>query len=114
MTPSIGASAGLAGLIGAMIALGLTHSGPAATAISEPLHPLGGLSDDLELFLSGCRYGGACGRHGGRVWRGLPGGTAAARRGAGGRALAAAAWICISLVVLSFLLWYLWFRQIAQ
>jgi membrane associated rhomboid family serine protease len=112
--PSIGASAGLCGLIGAMIALGLTHPGPAASAIRGHyirwaiylmiwsfLFPgvdvaahVGGMAAGFGLaYLSGApRYEGAPVE---KLWR-------------------VAAWLGIVLTVGSFLLWYLWFSRIAQ
>ena len=114
MAPSIGASAGLCGLIGCMIALGVRHKGPAASAIRGQyirwavylmiwsfLFPgvdiaahTGGIAAGFGVgYLAGLpRYQGHPVE---RLWR-------------------VAAWLCILLTVASFLLWYLWFRGLAQ
>lgn len=114
MVPSIGASAGLAGLIGAMIALGVTHSGPAATAIRGQyirwavylmIWSIFFPGVDMAAHVGGMAAGFGLGyvarlpRHEGapveQFWRG-------------------AAWLCLLITVLSFLLWYLWFARVAQ
>ena len=114
MTPSIGASAGLCGLIGAMIALGVTHTGPAASAIRgqyirwaiylmlwsfffpgvDMAAHVGGIVSGFGVayFASQQRYEGAPVE---RLWR-------------------LGAWLAIALTVFSFLLWYLWFSRLAQ
>jgi membrane associated rhomboid family serine protease len=113
MSPSVGASAGLCGMIGAMIALGVTHAGPAASAIRghyirwavyvmiwsflpsvDMAAHVGGMAAGFCMaYLSGLpRHDGASVE---RLWR-------------------LAAWFAIALTVFSFLLWYLWFNQITH
>ena len=114
MAPSIGASAGLAGLIGAMIALGLTHSGPAATAIRGQYIRWAVYLMIWSFFFPGvdiaAHTGGLAAGFGAGYLAGLPRQQGAPIE----QAWRVGAWLCILLTVLSFLLWYLWFRQVAQ
>jgi rhomboid protease GluP len=114
MAPSIGASAGLAGLIGAMIALGLTHSGPVATAIRGHYIRWAVYLMIWSLFFPGidmaAHVGGMAAGFGAAYLAGLP-----HHEGAPVEQLwRGAAWLCILLTAVSFLLWYLWFSRIAQ
>jgi rhomboid protease GluP len=114
MATSVGASAGLCGLIGAMIALGVTHTGPAASmirgqyirwAIYLMIWSFVVRGIDIAAHVGGMAVGfglayvaGLPQRHGAPVeglWR-------------------IAAWLGILLTISSFLLWYLWFSRIAQ
>ncbi|HKE24743.1 MAG TPA: rhomboid family intramembrane serine protease [Bryobacteraceae bacterium] len=110
-TPSIGASAGLCGLIGAMIALGVMHSGPAASAIRGQYIRWAIYLMIWSIFFPGvdmaAHVGGMAGGFGIAYLARLPG-----REGAVERLWRLAAWFGIALTVCSFLLWYLWFRQL--
>ena len=112
MAPSVGASAGLFGLIGAMIALGISHRGGAGDAIKGmyirwaiygllfsflpgidmAAHIGGGITGFAVAYLAGTpRYEGAPVE---RLWQ-------------------AGALICLGLTGVSFALWYLWFSHSA-
>ena len=85
---SVGASAALCGLIGAMIALGVTHHSAAMGAPdSQHVHALGDLHSDLQPA-AGHRHGGAYRRRHRGLRRGVPGGHAPLRRIAGREAVA--------------------------
>jgi rhomboid protease GluP len=110
MAPSVGASAALCGLIGAMIALGVTHRNPLGDAIRSTyvrwaiyilvfsLIPGIDMAAHIGGGLAGFGVGYVAGtpRHEGsaveRLWQ-------------------AAAWICLGLTGLSFARWYLWFSH---
>jgi len=112
MVPSVGASAALCGLIGAMIALGVTHRNPLGDAIRGTyvrwaiyilvfsLIPGIDMAAHIGGGLAGFGVGYVAGtpRHEGsaveRLWQ-------------------AGAWICLGLTGLSFALWYLWFSHSA-
>ena len=108
--PSIGASAALCGLIGAMIALGVTQSGPAAQMIRSVyvrwavyiliFSLLGGV--DMAAHVGGGVAGFALG-----YLAGLPGPEGRPTE----RLWRIAAWLCVVLTLLSFLKLYLWFTQ---
>jgi len=114
MAPSIGASAGLAGLIGAMIALGLMHSGAAATAIRSHYIRWAVYLMIWSFFFPGidmaAHVGGMAAGFGlGYVAR-LPRYEGAPVE----QFWRVAGWLCLLIAVLSFLSWYLWFSRIAQ
>jgi rhomboid protease GluP len=109
---SVGASAALCGLIGAMIALGVTHRSPLGDAIRSTYirwaiyilifsllpgidmaaHIGGGITGFAVAYLAGTpRYHGAPVE---RLWQ-------------------SAALICLGLTGASFALWYLWFSHIS-
>jgi rhomboid protease GluP len=112
-SPSVGASAALCGLIGAMIALGVTHHSAAVGAairstyirwaiyilvfsllpsVDMAAHVGGGIAGFAVAYLAGTpRYEGSPVE---RLWQ-------------------AGAWICLGLTGVSFALWYLWFSHIA-
>ena len=113
--PSVGASAALMGLIGAMIALGVRHKNPIGSAIRgtymrwaiyiilfgllpglrvDNAAHIGGLAAGFGIaYLAGLRR--LEGSWTERLWRG-------------------ASWICILLTAVSFLKMYLWFARITQ
>ncbi|MGA2274401.1 MAG: rhomboid family intramembrane serine protease [Bryobacteraceae bacterium] len=112
LSPSVGASAALCGLIGAMIALGVTHRSAVGEAIRSTYmrwaiyilifsflpgidmaaHIGGGITGFAVAYLAGTpRYEGAPVE---RLWQ-------------------AGALICLGLTVVSFALWYLWFSHSA-
>jgi rhomboid protease GluP len=113
--PSVGASAALMGLIGAMIALGVRHQNPLGSAIRATyirwavyiilFGLLPGLHVDNAAHIGGLAAGFGIAYLAGlprlegswteRVWRG-------------------ASWVCILLTVVSFLKMYLWFAHVAQ
>jgi rhomboid protease GluP len=113
--PSVGASAALMGLIGAMIALGVRHKNPTGSAIRATylrwaiyvilFGLLPGLHVDNAAHIGGLAAGFGIGYLAGlprlegswteRLWRG-------------------AAWVCILLTAVSFLKMYLWFAHVAQ
>ena len=113
--PSVGASAALMGLIGAMIALGVRHKNPVGSAIRATylrwaiyvilFGLLPGLHVDNAAHIGGLASGFAIAYVAGlprlegswteRLWRG-------------------AAWVCILLTAVSFLKMYLWFAHVAQ
>jgi len=114
MAPSIGASAGLSGLIGAMIALGVTHTGPAASAIRGQYVRWAIYLMIWSFFFPGvdmaAHVGGMASGFGAAYLAGLPRHEGAPAE----RLWRVAAWLGIVLTVLSFLLWYLWFSRITQ
>ena len=113
--PSVGASAALMGLIGAMIALGVRHKSPVGSSIRATyirwaiyiilFGLLPGLHVDNAAHIGGLAAGFGIAYLAGlprlegswteRLWRG-------------------ASWICILLTALSFLKMYLWFAHVAQ
>jgi len=114
MAPSIGASAGLAGLIGAMIALGLTHSGPAATAIRGHYIRWAIYLMIWSIFFPGVDIAAHVGGMAAGFGVGYLGGMPRYQGGSSEQVWRVGAWVCILLTVLSFLSWYLWFNQLAQ
>jgi rhomboid protease GluP len=110
---SVGASAGIFGLIGAMIALGVTHRSAAGAAV-RGLYVRWAVYGLLFGLLPGLRIDNAA--HVG----GLAAGFAAAwlagtpRLGTtpGERLWRAASWACLILTAASFLRWYLWFARV--
>ena len=80
---SIGASAGLCGLIGAMIALGTRARSAVGRRDPPPVHPLGDLFADLRTDHPERGQFRSRGRAGGRVRAGLCGGNARFLRGRG-------------------------------
>jgi rhomboid protease GluP len=114
MATSIGASAGLAGLIGAMIALGLTHSGAAASAIRSHYIRWAVYLMIWSVFFPGVDMAAHVG--GMATGFGL-GYVARLPRGFGlpvDQLWRAASWLCLLITVAGFLLWYLWFRQFTR
>jgi rhomboid protease GluP len=101
------------GLIGAMIALGVSHRNEMGAAIRQ-VYIRWAVYVLLFSFLPGvdmaAHVGGLAGGFGLAYITGLP------RRDGSGLEVfwRAAAWICILLTVLSFLEWYLWFSRNAQ
>ena len=110
MAPSVGASAALCGLIGAMIALGVRHRSATGDAIRSTYmrwaiyilifsllpgidmaaHIGGGIAGFAVAYVAGTpRYEGPPVE---RLWQ-------------------AGAWICLGLTAVSFVLWYAWFSQ---
>jgi rhomboid protease GluP len=111
MAPSIGASAGLCGLIGAMIALGVRHTGPAASMIRSQYIRWAVYLMIWSIFFPGvdmaAHVGGMAVGFGVGYGAGLP-------RYEGSpveRMWRLAAWLGIALTIGSFLLWYLWFSS---
>lgn len=114
MSPSVGASAGLCGLIGAMIALGVKHTGPAASAIRAQYIRWAIYLMIWSLVVRGvdmaAHVGGMAAGFGIGYVAGIP-----RLEGAPAEGLwRVGAWLGIGLTVLSFLLWYLWFSRIPQ
>jgi rhomboid protease GluP len=113
--PSVGASAALMGLIGAMIALGVHHRNPLGSSIRATyirwaiyiilFGLLPGLHVDNAAHIGGLAAGFGIAYLAGsprlesswteKLWRG-------------------AAWVCVLLTALSFLKMYLWFAHMAQ
>jgi rhomboid protease GluP len=112
-SPSVGASAALMGLIGAMIMLGVTHRSPMGQAI-RGIYTRWAIYVLLFSFLPGvdmaAHVGGLAGGFGMAYLTGLP------RHEGSPVELVwrAAAWVCILLTAVSFLLWYLWFSRASQ
>jgi rhomboid protease GluP len=111
--PSIGASAGLCGLIGAMIALGVRHRNPMGQAIRGMyvrwavyillmgLLPFFNIDNAAHM---GGLVGGFCIGYIAET----PG-----RQGSSGEGLwRAAAWFCVILTVVSFVKWWMWFSLV--
>ena len=111
--PSIGASAGLCGLIGAMIALGIRHRNPMGQAIRGMyvrwavyillmgLLPFFNIDNAAHM---GGLVGGFCIGYIAET----PG-----RQGSSGEGLwRAAAWFCVILTVVSFVKWWMWFSLV--
>ena len=113
--PSVGASAGLMGLVGSMIVIGMRHRSAAGAAIRGAyvrwviyiliigllpgLHVdnaahIGGLAGGFGIaWLAGQpRYEGSPAE---KLWR-------------------VASWFCVILTIVSFLKWYLWFARVTQ
>ena len=113
--PSVGASAALMGLIGAMIALGVRHKNPIGSAIRATYIRwavyiiLFGLLPGLHVD-NAAHIGGLAAGFGIAYLAGLPRleGSRTERLWRG------ASWICILLTAVSFLKWYLWFARLAQ
>jgi rhomboid protease GluP len=113
--PSVGASAALMGLIGAMIALGVRHKNPTGSAIRATYMRwaiyviLFGLLPGLRVD-NAAHIGGLAAGFGIAYLAGLPRleGSWTERLWRG------ASWVCILLTVVSFLKMYLWFSHVAQ
>jgi rhomboid protease GluP len=112
---SIGASAGLCGLIGAMIALGVRHRNPMGQAI-RGMYIRWAVYILLMGFLPFFNIDNAA--HMGGLIGGFCIGYIAetpGRQGTAGEGLwRAASWFCIILTVVSFLKWWLWFSHLAD
>ncbi len=110
--PSIGASAGLCGLIGAMIALGVRHRNPMGNAI-RGMYVRWAVYILLFGLIPGFHIDNAA--HMGGLVAGFCVGYIAetpGRQGSAGEGLwRAASWFCILLTVVSFLKWWLWFSH---
>ncbi|SPE43467.1 Rhomboid family protein [Candidatus Sulfopaludibacter sp. SbA3] len=113
-TPSVGASAAICGLVGAMIALGVRHRNPMGDAIrgtfvrwavyilimgfvmsqTDNAAHIGGLAGGFGIgYLAGTpRYEGSPTE---KLWK-------------------LSAGLCVLLTVVSFLMWYLWYARYAQ
>ena len=108
---SVGASAALCGLIGAMIALGVTHRGPAAEMV-RGVYIRWAVYIVIFSLLPGvdmaAHVGGGLAGFGLGYIAGLPGPDRAPAEGM----WRIAAWLCVVLTVLSFLKLYLWASQI--
>jgi rhomboid protease GluP len=110
---SIGASAGICGLIGAMIALGVRHRNPMGDAIRGMyirwmVYIL--LMGMLPFFSidNAAHIGGLAGGFGVAYVAGLPG-----RQGSAAESLwRVAAWSCVILTLVSFLKWWLWYSHL--
>jgi rhomboid protease GluP len=113
--PSIGASAGLTGLIGAMIALGVRHNNPMGQTIRGMyvrwavyiliFGLIPGFHVDNAAHIGGL-IGGFCVGYIAET----PG-----RQGTAGETMwKAASWFCIILTVVSFLKWWLWFSHLSD
>ncbi len=113
MVPSVGASAGLFGMIGAMIALGVKHQGGTGDAVKS-MYIRWAIYGLLFSFLPGidmaAHIGGLAGGFGLAYLAGLPRyeGAPVETFWKGG------AWVCIAITALSFLKMYLWFTRMAQ
>jgi rhomboid protease GluP len=113
--PSVGASAALMGLIGAMIALGVRHRNPLGSAIRGTYIRwaiyiiLFGLLPGLRVD-NAAHIGGLAAGFGIAYLAGLPRleGSRTERLWRG------ASWVCILLTAVSFLKMYLWFARVAQ
>ena len=109
-TLSIGASAALCGLIGAMIALGVKHEGPAASMI-RGVYIRWAIYILIFSFLPGvdmmAHIGGGVSGFGLAYVAGLPKSPNRPEE----RLWRVSAWICVLLTLLSFLKLYLWFTQ---
>jgi rhomboid protease GluP len=113
--PSVGASAALMGLIGAMIALGVRHRNPLGSSIRATYIRwaiyiiLFGLLPGLHVD-NAAHIGGLAAGFGTAYVAGLPrlegSWTEKLWRGA--------SWVCILLTAVSFLKMYLWFARVAQ
>ena len=114
MVPSIGASAGLCGLIGAMLALGMKHTGPAASMIRGQYIRWAVYILIWSIFFPGvdmaAHVGGFAAGFGVGYVAGLPRHDASSTE----RMWRVAAWLGVVLTFASFLLWYLWFSRPAQ
>ena len=114
MSPSIGASAGLCGLIGAMIALGVKHTGPAASMIRSQYIRWAVYLMIWSIFFPGvdmaAHVGGMAAGFGLGYSAGLPRHDGSPAE----RLWRLASWLGIALTIGSFLLWYLWFSRPAQ
>ena len=109
--PSVGASAGLCGLIGAMIALGVRHRTPMGDAIRGmyirwAVYIL--LMGLLPLRIDNAAHlGGLAGGFAIAYIAQLPG-----RQGSATETLwRVASWCCVIITVVSFLKWWLWFSH---
>jgi len=114
MAPSVGASAGLFGMIGAMIVLGITHRSPMGDAIKGMYIRWAIYMLLFSLVVPGidmaAHVGGLAGGFGMAYLAGLPrhDGSSVEAFWKGG------AWVCLAITALSFLKMYLWFTRMAQ
>jgi rhomboid protease GluP len=112
IAPSVGASAALFGLIGAMIALGVRHNNPMGAAI-RGMYIRWAVYGLLFSLIPGidmaAHIGGIVAGFGIAYLAGLPGLEGSVRE----RVWRAAAWLCILVTVVSFLEMYLAFTQTA-
>jgi len=113
MSPSVGASAALYGMIGAMIALGVGHRSSAGQAIGG-LYIRWAIYGLIISFIPGidlaAHLGGLAVGFGAAYLAGQP-----RLQGSPTETLwTVASWLCVLLTASSFLLMYLWFRQYAQ
>ena len=113
MAPSVGASAGLFGVIGAMIALGVTHRGALGDAI-KGMYVRWAIYALLFSLLPGidmaAHVGGLAAGFGVAYLAGQPRYEGSPVEGF----WRAGAWVCLAITALSFLKWYLWFTRAAQ
>ena len=113
--PSVGASAALMGLIGAMIALGVRHKSPLGSAIRGTYIRwavyiiLFGLLPGLRVD-NAAHIGGLAAGFGTAYLAGLPRLESSWTE----KLWRAASWVCILLTAVSFLKMYLWFARVAQ
>ena len=113
--PSVGASAALMGLIGAMIALGVRHKSPLGSAIRGTYIRwavyiiLFGLLPGLRVD-NAAHIGGLAAGFGIAYLAGLPRLESSWTE----KLWRAASWVCILLTAVSFLKMYLWFARVAQ
>jgi len=109
---SIGASAGIFGLLGAMIALGVRHKNPAGAAIRS-VYMRWAMYGLLLSFIPGidiaAHIGGLAGGFGVAYLAGTPRLIDSMRE----RFWQIAAYGCIAITAYSFLQWYLWFSRVA-
>jgi rhomboid protease GluP len=109
----VGASAGLFGLIGAMIALGISHRGGAGDAI-KGMYIRWAIYGLLFSFLPGidmaAHIGGLVAGFGIGYLAGTP-----RYEGAPVEAFwKGGSWVCLAITAFSFLKMYLWFTRVAQ
>jgi rhomboid protease GluP len=113
MVPSVGASAGLCGMIGAMIALGIWDRSGMGSAI-RGIYIRWAIYILIFSFLPGvdmmAHIGGFAAGFGVAYLAGTPRyeGSPAEAFWKGG------AWVCLAITALSFLKMYLWFTRVAQ
>jgi len=111
MSPSVGASAALCGLIGAMIALGVTHHSAAVGAAIRTTYMRWAIYILVFSLLPGVDMAAHIG--GGLAGFGVAylAGTPRLEGSPVERLWLAGAWICLALTGVCFALWYLWFSH---
>jgi rhomboid protease GluP len=111
MTPSIGASAALCGLIGAMIALGVTHQSASVGAAIRSTYIRWAIYILVFSLIPGVDMAAHIG--GGITGFGVAylAGTPRLEGSPVERLWQAGAWVCLALTGVSFALWYSWFSH---
>lgn len=110
---SVGASAALFGLIGAMLAIGVRYRHTAAGSAIRGLYMRWVIYGVIFSFIPGVDMAAHLGGLAAGFGIGYLSGVPKVRESVGERVWQAASYACIALTALSFLKWYLWFSHAA-